>query len=58
MTKLYVYSSTANDWICLVTIRSILPVGRIDSFEQGDKSYKVEKVVYKIDSEILEIYLI
>lgn len=58
MTKLYTYSSATNDWTCLVTIRSILPVGRIDMFEQGDKSYKVERVVYKIDSEILEVYLI
>lgn len=57
MTKLYTYSEINKDWICLRTIHGILPVGRIDAFEHGNESFKVDRVVFKIDQEILEVYL-
>lgn len=56
MTKLFVYSE--EDWICLTTILSILPIGRIDTFEHGNETYKVEKATFNIDKGILEVYLV
>lgn len=58
MTKLFTFSEEEEkDWICLATIRNILPIGSIDIFEYGGKSYKVERVIYKVEQEILEVYL-
>lgn len=57
MTKFFAYSEEGKDWICLTTVLSVLPIGKIDTFEHGNETYKVEKATFNIDKGILEVYL-
>ena len=62
MTKFYLWEKKAgssSNWICKKQIKSTISLAKIDTFtfNNDNKSYKIETSTYDIDKDLLQVYL-